>query len=68
MAIQYDVFARRTHPEFLEQIGTVEVADAAEVRQRVLAEFGPEREWLEMVAVPHQAIITVFAEQKEAAR
>ena len=68
MGIQYDVFARRAHPDFLEQIGTVEVTGEAEVGQTVLAEFGPESEWLEMVAVPHQAVITVFAEQKEVAR
>ncbi|MCB0153782.1 MAG: phenylacetic acid degradation b [Anaerolineae bacterium] len=68
MAIQYDVFARKAHPEFLEQIGSVEVAEAADVRQAMLAAFGPEQAWLEMLAVPRQAVITVFSEQQEMAQ
>lgn len=68
MAIQYELFARKAHPEFLEQIGSVEVVDEADLRQTVLAAFGPEQKWLELLAVPRQAVITVFSEQQEVAQ
>lgn len=64
----YDVFARKAHPEPLKYIGSVEAADDEEaVTTASLTQYGPEREWLEMVAVPHQAVILVFSEQKEPA-
>jgi 1,2-phenylacetyl-CoA epoxidase PaaB subunit len=63
----YDVFARKAHPEPLKYIGSVEADDDEAATTASLAQYGPEREWLEMVAVPQQAVIMVFSEQKEPA-
>jgi hypothetical protein len=65
MKTVYDVFARRTHPEPLAYIGSVEVNEAGQAARASLEKFGPESEWLEMVIVPHQKVIRVFPEPKE---
>jgi len=65
MSISYDVFARKSHPEPLVYIGSVQVSEAGEAARASLEKFGPESEWLEMVAVPHQQVIRVFPEPKE---
>jgi hypothetical protein len=67
MSITYDVFARKAHPEPLIYIGSVQVDRAEDVAQASLKQYGPESDWLEMIAVPHQQVIVVFSE-KEAAR
>jgi hypothetical protein len=67
MSITYDVFARKAHPEPLIYIGSVEVESAEDVIQASLKQYGPESDWLEMIAVPHQQVTVVFSE-KEAAR
>lgn len=65
MGTTYDVFARQEYPEPLIYIGSVEVNNAAEVAGLSLEKYGPESEWIEMVAVPHQKIVTVFSEYGE---
>jgi 1,2-phenylacetyl-CoA epoxidase PaaB subunit len=65
MNLRYDIFARKTHPEPLVYIGSVEAIDANDAIKASLEKYGPEREWLEMVAVPHQAVIVVFPEPEE---
>jgi hypothetical protein len=65
MSIIYDVFARKSHPEPLIYIGSVQVNEAGEVARASLETYGPESEWLEMVAVPHRQVIRVFPEPKE---
>jgi hypothetical protein len=62
----YDLFARKEHPEPLAYIGSVEVEQADDVARISLERYGPESNWLELVAVPHQQVITVFSEYKEA--
>lgn len=61
----YDIFARKDHPEPLIYIGSVEVEAGADVKAASLARYGPETEWLEMVAVPHQHVILVFSDKEE---
>ncbi len=65
MAIIYDIFARKQHPEPLVYIGSVEVENPEEVAAASLQRYGPESEWLEMVAVPQQQVIVVFSEKQE---
>jgi hypothetical protein len=65
MAIIYDIFARKQHPEPLVYIGSVEVERAEEVATTSLRRYGPESAWLEMVAVPQQQVIIVFSEKQE---
>ena len=65
MSTTYDVFARKEHPEPLLYIGSVEVDSADDPTSATLAEYGPESDWLEMVAVPHQHITVVFSEYEE---
>lgn len=65
MGIAYDVFARKEYPEPLTYIGSVEVDSADDVSRVSLEQYGPESEWLEMVAVPRDKVILVFSEQKE---
>ena len=65
MTIRFDIFARKEHPEPLVYIGSVEVDSADQVAEASLAEYGPETEWIEMLAVPYQEMITVFSEQQE---
>ena len=60
----YDIFARKEHPEPLVYIGSVEVEQAEHISQASLDQFGPESEWLEMLAVPHEAVIMVFSEKE----
>lgn len=67
MSTTYDVFARKEHPDPLVYIGSVEVDRPADAAKASLEKFGPEREWLEMVAVPHREVIVVFSEQGKAA-
>ncbi|MCL4294959.1 MAG: hypothetical protein KJ077_04500 [Anaerolineae bacterium] len=64
MPTTYDVFARKEHPEPLLYIGSIEVEQAEQVAQTSLEQFGPESEWLEMIAVPRQAVILVFSEKE----
>lgn len=64
MSITYDVFARKEHPEPLVYIGSVEVENPEEVTSASLKQYGPESDWLEMVAVPHQQVIVVFSEKE----
>lgn len=65
MSTTYDVFARKEHPEPLVYIGSVEVDNSDDATSTALKEYGPESEWLEMVAVPHQHIMVVFSEYEE---
>jgi hypothetical protein len=65
MSATYDIFARKEHPEPLIYIGSVEVEAGANVNAACLARYGPETEWLEMVAVPHQHVILVFSDKEE---
>ncbi len=67
MATTYDVYARKAHPDPLAYIGSVEVESGYEVGQVSLATYGPEGQWLEMVAVPQQDVIVVFPEKGEEA-
>jgi 1,2-phenylacetyl-CoA epoxidase PaaB subunit len=60
----YDVFARKTHPEPLVYIGSVEADDDQNAVTACLEKYGPESEWLEMVAAPQPAVIVVFSEQE----
>lgn len=64
MSTTYDIFARKEHPEPLVYIGSIQVEQAEQVAQASLEQFGPESEWLEMVAVPHQAVLVVFSEKE----
>jgi len=63
MSTTYDIFARKEHPEPLTYIGTVEVENSDTVNQASLAAYGPESEWLEMVAIPQPEVIVVFSEK-----
>jgi hypothetical protein len=65
MPTTYDIFARKEHPEPLVYIGSIEVETPAEVAAMSLQQYGPESDWLEMVAVPQQQIIVVFSAQEE---
>jgi len=65
MPTTYDIFARKTHPDFLEYIGSVEVDNPDDVTSASLKKYGPESNWIEMLAVPQEKIITVFSEQAE---
>ena len=65
MSTTYDIFARKEHPEPLIHIGSVEAETADDISQASLKQFGPENDWLEMVAVPHQKMIVVFPEKEE---
>jgi hypothetical protein len=64
MPTTYDIFARKEHPEPLLYIGSLEVEQAGQVAQASLEQFGPESLWLEMIAVPRQAVILVFSEKE----
>ncbi len=66
MTTTYNVFARKEHPEPLLYIGSIEVDNPTDVSSASLEKYGPESEWLEMVAVPHHKMIVVFSEQEEA--
>jgi len=66
MSTTYDIFARKEHPEPLVYIGSIQIEEADNVTQASLEQFGPESDWLEMVAVPHQEVIVVFPEKEEA--
>lgn len=68
MPTTYDVFARKTHPDFLEYIGSIEIDNPVDVSRISLETYGPESEWIEMLAVPRQKVITVFSEYGEAKR
>ncbi len=65
MTIIYDVFARKEHPEPLIYVGSVEVATPDEAAKVSLKKYGPQSDWIEMVTVPQQAIITIFSEHEE---
>jgi hypothetical protein len=65
MSITYDVFARKEHAEPLAQIGSVEVENSADVVEVSLAAYGPDSNWLEMLAVPRQEVVLVFSEYRE---
>jgi hypothetical protein len=65
MSTTYDIFARKEHPEPLIYIGSIEVETPEAVVTASLKKFGPEHDWLEMIAVPHQQVIVVFAEKQE---
>jgi len=65
MSTTYDVFARKEHPEPLVYIGSVEVDKTDDATSAALKAYGPESEWLEMVAVPHQYIAVVFSDNEE---
>jgi hypothetical protein len=65
MAATYDVFARKAHPDPLIYIGSVEVESAADVTRASLEKYGPETDWIEMLAAPHEKVIMVFSEHKE---
>ena len=61
----YDVFARKEYPEPLTYIGSIEADSDDAAIEGSLKKFGPESEWIEMLAVPQQEIITVFSASKE---
>lgn len=63
MSITYDVFARKEYAEPLVYIGPVEVDNAGEVAQTSLEKYGPESEWLEMIAVSHDQVFLVFSDK-----
>lgn len=65
MSTTYDLFARKEYPEPLTYIGSVVVEDADDVVRISLESYGPESNWVEMVAVPRQQVIMVFSEHKE---
>lgn len=67
MNTTYEIFARKEHPEPLTYVGPVEAADDGDVIRIALETYGPASEWLEMVAVPRQAVLVVFSEQGEKA-
>lgn len=64
MPTTYDIFARKEHAEPLVYVGSIEVEQAGQVAQASLEQFGPENDWLEMVAVPHEAVVLVFSEKE----
>jgi len=65
MPTTYAIFARKEYPEPLVYIGSIDVDDPAEVSKLSLEKYGPEDDWIEMLAVPHQDVITVFSENGE---
>jgi hypothetical protein len=65
MGTRYDIFARKQHPEPLLYIGSIEAEKPEDVPAMSLQQFGPESDWLEMVAVPQQQIIVVFSAPEE---
>jgi hypothetical protein len=65
MSTTYDVFARKEHPEPLIYIGSIEAENDDQIIGLSLEKYGPESEWLEMVAVPHHQVIVVFPEPGE---
>jgi hypothetical protein len=66
MSLAYDVFARKEYAEPLTYVGSVEVEEAAGVARACLDTYGPESEWLEMVAAPQTAVYRVFSKEQEA--
>ncbi len=64
---QFDVFARKEHQEPLLQIGSIEAENAEAAKVASLETFGPADEWLEMLAVPREAVVLVFSEHQEVA-
>ncbi len=65
MSTSYDIFARKEHPKPLVYLGSIEVETPEAVAAASLERFGPESDWLEMVAAPHQQVIVVFSEKQE---
>jgi len=65
MSMRFDIFARKEHPEPLVYIGSVEVDTVDQVAAASLAEYGLETDWIEMLAIPHREMVTVFSEQQE---
>jgi 1,2-phenylacetyl-CoA epoxidase PaaB subunit len=57
---EYEVFARKTRVEPLRQVGTVVAPDDDLARAYARATYDEER-WVEMVIVPRQSVITVWA-------
>ena len=55
----------RNTREPLAYIGSIEIDDPAQAAEISLEQYGPESKWLEMVAVPHQALTVVFSEESE---
>jgi hypothetical protein len=62
--IIYNVFARKEYPEPLTYIGSIEADSDDTAIEGSLKEFG-ENDWIEMLAVPQQEIITVFSAAEE---
>ena len=56
----YNVFARKEYPEPLIYIGSIEAANNQVAIEGSLKQFG-DSDWIEMLAVPQQEIITVFS-------
>ncbi len=65
MNTTYHIFARKEHAEPLTYIGSIEVETAESVAAASLARFGPESNWLEMIAAPQPQVIIVFSEKQE---
>ena len=61
----FAVFARKKHAEPLTYIGSVQAENTERVAAAALTKYGPEDTWLEMVVVPQEDMITVFAEYGE---
>jgi 1,2-phenylacetyl-CoA epoxidase PaaB subunit len=57
---EYEVFARKARVEPLRQVGTVVAPDDDLARAYARATYDEER-WVEMVIVPRQSVITVWA-------
>ncbi len=65
MTTTFDVFARKEYPEPLVYVGSIDVDDGEDTAKVSLEKFGPDSEWIEMLAVPHHKIVTVFSEHEE---
>lgn len=60
----YEVFARKTRPEALRQVGSVVAPDTDLAAAYARATYDEER-WVEMVIVPRDAITTLWAPGRE---
>ena len=59
-AIEYEVFARKSRIEPLHQVGSVVAPDADLAMAYARATYDEER-WVEMVIVPRESLITLWA-------
>jgi len=57
----YMILARKSYDEPLKEVGVIKAASREQVRDSALATY-PDDDWLEMVALPQVALISVFVE------